>query len=32
MGYTFEKLCEMGTGAHHVASLDPYDFQTQAPS
>jgi len=26
-GYAFEKLCEMGTGVHQVAALDPYDFQ-----
>ncbi|NHZ97594.1 hypothetical protein [Massilia sp. CCM 8734] len=27
MGFTFETLCEMGTGEHELAALDPYDFK-----
>jgi hypothetical protein len=28
MGFTFEELCEMGTGEHEVAALDPHDFRS----
>ncbi|MBM3116067.1 hypothetical protein [Jeongeupia naejangsanensis] len=27
MGFTFEELCEMGTGEYEVAALDPHDFR-----
>lgn len=27
MGFTYETLCEMGTGEHELAALDPYDSQ-----
>jgi len=27
MGFTFEILCEMGSGEHELAALDPHDFQ-----
>ena len=27
MGFTFETLCEMGSGEHELSAMDPYDFQ-----
>lgn len=27
MGFTFETLCEIGSGEHELAAQDPYDFR-----